>query len=208
MILKMYTTNNDNYPLFTYNIFQNLAHAYISVKGQRKATKFQVTHDEGITAFHLISKSEICWLPFIKLFQQFSVRPSFWELTCLSQLGAKSSNNSALTLTASHLPFFALLRTPLDTQNQQAILSLRFYYPYKPPLPSLHPVLPPNPLPCSDLMSLAQLVLSRKYREGNLIQLIYSEVLIADSLLIFQDSFALKIKLRCIKGATKMTLID
>lgn len=33
MILKMYTTNNDNYPLFTYNIFQNLAHAYISVKG-------------------------------------------------------------------------------------------------------------------------------------------------------------------------------
>lgn len=58
-------------------------------------------------------------------------------------------------------------------------------------------------------MFLAQLVVSRNDREGNLILLIYFEILIADNLLIFQELFALKIKLRCKKGGnsvTKMTL--
>lgn len=38
-----------------------------------------------------------------------------------------------------------------------------------------------------------------------MIQLIYSEVLIADRFLIFQELFALKIKLRCKRGGNPIT---
>ena len=88
---------------------------------------------------------------------------------------------------------FSLLQTALGTQNSDSITYRDLLYPAS----SQSSLWQIPSLPYRGLSSLAQLPLSRNHTEGKVIQLIYSEVLIADRLLIFQELFALKIKLRC-----------